>query len=70
MSEWIDCSMELPPINVVVNTRINDGNGIRNEQTLKRGGNLWFTPDGGMYVYYTPTQWKPITNPVEAEEQR
>lgn len=59
MSEWIDCNMELPPINVVVNTKIDDRHGVRNETTLKRGGNLWFTPDGEMYVYYTPTHWRP-----------
>jgi hypothetical protein len=25
---------------------------------LKRQGNLWFAPDGSMYVYYTPVFWK------------
>jgi hypothetical protein len=25
---------------------------------LKRQGNLWYTPDGSMYVYYTPTHWR------------
>lgn len=28
------------------------------EQTLKRQGNLWFAPDGSMYVYYTPIMWR------------
>jgi hypothetical protein len=28
------------------------------ETSLKRQGNLWFHPDGGMYVYYTPSHWR------------
>lgn len=27
-------------------------------QDLKRIGNLWWFPDGSMYVYYTPTMWR------------
>jgi hypothetical protein len=48
-----------PPENVVVDTKIDDGNGCRNEQRLKRDRNLFFFPDDSMYVYYTPTHWKP-----------
>lgn len=32
--------------------------GKLDEQTLKRRGKLWFTPDETMYVYYTPTHWR------------
>lgn len=39
------------------NTKIDDADGIRNEQELKLVGKLWFLPDGSMYVYYTPTHW-------------
>jgi hypothetical protein len=39
-------------------TKIDDADGVRNVQPLKRSGNLWFFPDGGMYVYYVPTHWK------------
>jgi hypothetical protein len=39
-------------------TKIDDERGVRNEQTLKRQGRLWFYPDDSMYVYYTPTHWK------------
>lgn len=46
------------PENVEVMTKIDDADGVRNEFTLKRSGNLWFYPDGSMYVYYTPTHWK------------
>ena len=33
-------------------------NGL--QQTLKRQGRFWFTPDGKMYVYYTPEYWRPL----------
>ncbi len=55
MSEWR--RIQTAPENVVVMTKIDDGNGCRNEQKLKRSGRLWFVPDGSMYVYYTPTHW-------------
>ena len=56
VSEWrlIDSA----PEGVVVNTIISDAGGLRNEQPLKRKGNLWFYPDMSMYVYYQPTHWK------------
>lgn len=46
------------PEGKVVHTIISDERGDRNETRLKRVGNLWFTPDGSMYVYYTPTHWR------------
>jgi hypothetical protein len=46
------------PEETEVQTKIDDKHGIRNIQTLKRQGNLWFVPDGNMYVYYTPTHWR------------
>jgi len=58
--EWIECSKKLPESGIVVETKIDDEKGCRNEQTLKRQGPLWFFPDGAMYVYYTPTHWRPI----------
>ena len=59
-SAWIKCSMQLPAEGVVVETRIFDWKGARNEGRLKRQGRLWFLPDGSMYVYYEPTEWRPI----------
>ena len=61
---WISCSDLLPPTDEVVETKIDDEHGPRNIQNLKRFRrepdcrDLWFTPDGGMYVYYTPTHWR------------
>lgn len=58
MSDWISTKPDLPPEGVVVETKIDDEKGCRNEQKLKRQGNLWWTSDGAMYVYYTPTHWR------------
>lgn len=59
MSEtWISCQDELPPEGEDVLTKIDDANGCRNEQRLKRKGRLWFFTDMSVYVYYTPTHWK------------
>ncbi len=52
--------IETAPENVVVRTIISDADGLRNDQTLKRKGRLWWFPDGSMYVYYTPTHWEPL----------
>ena len=57
--EWISVENQLPPEKVVVDTKISDENGERNEQQLLRKGGLWFFPDMSMYVYYRPTHWKP-----------
>jgi hypothetical protein len=55
--KWISVKDKLPKQGQVVNTKIDDSKGVRNEQQLKLSGNLWFFPDGSMYVYYTPTHW-------------
>ena len=40
-------------------TKIDDDHGERNVAKLTRRGRLWFTePNGGMYVYYSPTHWR------------
>lgn len=59
-NKWVLISHNPPKNNVVVMTKIDDFNGVRNEQKLKRNNNLWFVADGSMYVYYTPTHWKPL----------
>jgi hypothetical protein len=55
---WTPLTSELPPENFPVDTKIDDANGARNEQQLMRRNNLWWHPDGKMYVYYTPTHWR------------
>ena len=59
MSEWTAVTDELPPEGVVMDTKIDDEKGVRNEQPLKRERNLWWLASGSMYVYYTPTHWRP-----------
>lgn len=51
--------IETAPEGVVVMTTIIDREQ-RNTADLVRQGNLWFFPDMSMYVYYTPTHWRPI----------
>lgn len=57
---WIPVNQELPDDGIEVMTKIDDANGVRNVQPLKRQGNLWFFPDSSIYVYYTPTHWRPM----------
>jgi hypothetical protein len=54
--------ISLAPVDQVVMTKLDDEHGERNIGPLKRIGRLWYTPDGSMYVYYTPTHWAPIPN--------
>ncbi len=64
---WIPVTAKLPPVNVVVETKIDNPPGcVRNVQPLKRYQrspecrSLWFFPDGSMYVYYEPTHWREV----------
>jgi len=57
--QWKRTDTDPPPNGVAVLTKIDDAAGVRNEQVLRRRENLWFFPDDSMYVYYTPTHWKP-----------
>lgn len=58
MGNWIKVSSQLPVEGMIVETKISDENGERNQKELIRKGNLWFLPDMSMYVYYTPTHWR------------
>jgi len=60
MNDWIQVSDQLPEENLVVETKIDDQHGIRNEVRLFREGRLWYVADGSMYVYYAPTHWRPV----------
>jgi hypothetical protein len=54
---WTTVTISLPREGVEVMTKIDDAQGVRNVQTLKRQGKLWFFPDMSMYIYYVPTHW-------------
>jgi hypothetical protein len=59
MSDWQPITTA--PEHTLVMTKIDDGRGVRNTQPLKRHGRLWWS--GMLYVYYTPTHWKPLATP-------
>jgi len=55
LNTWTRTADALPPEGeevIVMNGHI--------ETTLRRRGNLWWLPDGSMYVYYTPRLWRPL----------
>jgi hypothetical protein len=56
---WKRINEMRPPEGVLVLTKIDDENGVRNEQALTLKNNL-FWDNSGMYIYYTPTHWKYI----------
>ncbi|MDD3644378.1 MAG: hypothetical protein PHR19_02500 [Bacteroidales bacterium] len=58
MKEWIKCSDRLPKECLIVETKIDDNDGLRNEQDLKIIGSLWWLADNSVYVYYKPTHWR------------
>lgn len=55
---WQQVTADFPQDGRVVETKIDDGKGVRNITTLYRKNRLWWLPDGSMYVYYTPTHWR------------
>lgn len=59
--EWHRTTTIVPANGVVVETKVDDECGARNVAKLKRQDRLWFMPDGSMYVYYTPTHWRPTS---------
>jgi len=62
-SDWR--SIDTAPEGVVVETMIRGGSKL-NVRPLVRQGRLWFFPDMSMYVYYTPTHWRPVKASTEA----
>lgn len=57
---WND--IDSAPEDKVVETKVDDANGVRNVTRLIRSGNLWFYPNMSMYVYYRPTHWRNVTS--------
>lgn len=52
---WYRTSDMLPEEGEIIDTKVDDLRGCRNEQRLKFSHNLWWIPDGSTYVYYNPT---------------
>jgi hypothetical protein len=57
-NDWIDATVRVPPEGEVVETKIDDDKGVRNETRLVRLGRLWYLEDRSMYIYYNPTHWR------------
>ena len=53
IQHWISITERMPESGRVV-TVLTPGGDVR---PLKYGDNLWWLPDGSMYVYFTPTHW-------------
>ena len=59
-------TIDTAPLDQVVETKIDDASGVRNETSLiqkQRGPEsrpMWWFPDMSMYVYYQPTHWRPL----------
>ena len=60
MSEWtkIVDNKSLPVDGIIVETKIDDEQGIRNEAFLIRKNNIWWSKDMSIYIYYRPTHWR------------
>jgi hypothetical protein len=65
MNEWVSTAESLPPEGEVVDTKIDNEDGCRNEQPLMRQKSLWFFADGSMYVYYHPTHLEAARRPEQ-----
>lgn len=61
--QWHRVSEVPPPEGVPVRTLTDTGM----ESVLKRNGNLWWLPDGSMYVYFRPVFWLPL--PAEGADR-
>lgn len=61
---WIKTTDEFPPEGIKVLTSNSGGN----VQPLIRKGRIWFFPDMSMYVYYTPTFWKPVDSDIDTAQ--
>lgn len=63
--QWLP--IETAPEGVEILTKIDDERGERNVQSLVKRTRIpgetapmFWTPDGSMYVYYTPTHWRAL----------
>lgn len=56
MTIWFRTAFVVPEEGEVVEAK-DSGGHVHKLQRLK---NLWFIPDGSMYVYFTPAEWRYI----------
>lgn len=58
--KWVRVTDELPPRGVMVPTKVEDAEGVRNQQDLAfglYGTGLWWS-SAELYVYYRPSHWR------------
>jgi hypothetical protein len=58
LPEWIKLSDQQPIDYQLVETKIDDTEGVRNTRDLMVVGGIWAHGDMTR-VYYTPTHWRP-----------
>lgn len=51
---WISIKEQLPEENVLVHAKLGR---FRIVEKLKRIGDLWFCPDGSLYIWLRPTHY-------------
>lgn len=56
--DWIKVKDKLPENGILVETKVDDRDDLRNVLNLMRLNHLWFIPDGSVFVYYVPTHWR------------
>lgn len=66
MGKWE--TIDSAPEGVPILTKIDDEHGVRNVQRLVKRTRIpgetramYWTEDGTMYVYYTPTHWQSVS---------
>ena len=67
---WTYCGDALPPPDTDVETKIDDGKGVRNVCPLRRHNNLWWFTDMSMYIYYSPTHWRHLPPNHKLSDER
>ena len=55
---WIRVADQLPPEEFLVDTKIDDQHGPRQEEQLRRVGEWWWVRNCTRQVFYTPTHWR------------
>ena len=55
---WNRTAYGPPKHNTIVEVKLDDERGVRNEGKLLYRDEMWWTRDGKMYVYYVPTHWR------------
>lgn len=61
-NDWIPVGAELPPIGVVVETKVDDADGVRSECLLGLNGYGWYEYGGNWFAVAIPTHWRHVAS--------